>query len=83
MLVLSEVVLRILFEDQLADLAERELRVRPDFGKVEGVVPELLGLLEPRTRKPAASRPDYDTQTLFEGTEKGVYPSWTVSVINV
>ena len=42
---LSEVVVGVLVESDLADGAKRELRVRPDLGQVQDVVPELLGLL--------------------------------------
>lgn len=46
---LGEVVLDVLVEEKLADLAERELLLRPDVGQVEDVdlllLPELLSLL--------------------------------------
>lgn len=41
---LGEVVLHVLVEDELANGAKRELAMRPDFGQVEHVVAELLGL---------------------------------------
>lgn len=46
---LGEVVLHVLVQEELADLAERELLLGPDVGQVEDVdallLPELLGLL--------------------------------------
>jgi len=42
---LGEVVLGVLVEDEFADGSERELLVRPDFGEIENVVAEFLGLL--------------------------------------
>ena len=41
---LGEVVLGVLIENDLPELAEREVLVRPDFGEVKDVVTELLGL---------------------------------------
>ena len=42
---LSEVVLHVLVENEFADGAQRELRVRPNFGEIEDVVTKLLCLL--------------------------------------
>ena len=39
---LGEVVLCVLVEEELSDLAERELLVGPDVGQVEDVDPLLL-----------------------------------------
>ena len=59
---LGEVVLHVLVEDELADGAERELRVRPDLGEIEDVVAELLGLLGGHGLLHAGSQfPRYET----------------------
>jgi len=46
---LGEVVLDVLVQEELSDLAERELTLRPDMGEIEDVdllvLPEVLGLL--------------------------------------
>jgi hypothetical protein len=46
---LGEVVLDVLVQEELSDLAERELTLRPDVGEIEDVdllvLPEVLGLL--------------------------------------
>lgn len=80
---LREVVLDVLVQDQLADGAERELGVRPNFSEIENVVAELLGLLN-RHGLLITTKDQFDDETLMmmmiRTTEISQVGKWPLSI---